>query len=311
MKKIFSLLIPGLFLLVNLNAQDVQQDQVKKEVVTKKKKFTKNTFQSSSIINMQDIEMTPKGNLQFMIAHHFGTIWNSDLPAGQNLAQVFGLNSGIAHTYLSVDYSPCNYANIGIAMTGSEVFEGYIKVKLLRQQTGAKNIPVSVDWFSLVDANAQQSSDTLNRLGWNKFSFLHQILIARKFSNKFSLQIMPTLIHYNIVPYGIESTNNIFALGIGAKYQISDNKALTFEYSRQFNMYENVMTKTGAVLNYQPDLLALGLEFNTGGHVFQFYIGNTTAASMIEQLSRNTNSISHGDFALGFRLNRSFFVGKK
>ncbi len=80
MKKIFSLLIPGLFLLVNLNAQDVQQDQVKKEVVTKKKKFTKNTFQSSSIINMQDIEMTPKGNLQFMIAHHFGTIWNSDLP---------------------------------------------------------------------------------------------------------------------------------------------------------------------------------------------------------------------------------------
>ncbi len=100
-------------------------------------------------------------------------------------------------------------------------------------------------------------------------------------------------------------------MGVGAKYKLTDNKAITFEYSHQFNVHKNVITKTGAIVNYEPDLLALGLEFNTGGHVFQFYIGNTTAATAIEQLSRNTNRLSHGDFALGFRLNRSFFLGKK
>jgi hypothetical protein len=140
---------------------------------------------------------------------------------------------------------------------------------------------------------------------------MHQLLIARKFSKTFSLQFMPTYIHYNIVPYGMENSNDIFSLGMGAKYQLSSNKALTFEYSHQFNMYENVITKTGNIVNYEPDLLALGLEFNTGGHVFQFFVGNTTAATNIEQLTRNTSFIKDGRFALGFRLNRSFFLGTK
>lgn len=325
MKKVFSLLILGSFLFTNLSAQDVQQEQVKKESVPKKKKYTKATFQSSSIINMQSVEMVPKGNLQFMVAHHFGTVWNTGLSEGQNLAQVFGFNSGIAHTYLSFDYSPCNNANIGLAFAGNSVFEGWVKIRLLRQQTGAMNIPLSIDWFSLANANAQQNTGASNAGGWNKFSFMHQLLIARKFSKEFSLELMPTYIHRNLVPYGTNNNNNIFALGVGAKYQIADNKALTFEYSRQFNMYENVITETGAVVNYAPDLMAIGLEFNTGGHVFQFYIGNTTAASAIDQLTINSNKIKVGDysgfwkntselfssFALGFRLNRSFFVGKK
>ncbi len=127
MKKIFSFLISGLVLLINLNAQDVQQEQ--KASVPKKAKYTKATFQSSNIINMQSVEMVAKGNLQFMVAHHFGVLWNSDLPEGQNFAQFLGLNSGIAHTYLSFDYSPLNYANIGLALAGNSKFEGWVKIK--------------------------------------------------------------------------------------------------------------------------------------------------------------------------------------
>jgi hypothetical protein len=114
-----------------------------------------------------------------------------------------------------------------------------------------------------------------------------------------------------MVPYGINNSNNIFSLGIDGKYQIKDNKALTFEYARQFNMFENVIDRNGNITNYAPDLLAIGIEFNTGGHIFQFYVGNTTSASNIEQLTKNTNFIKDGKFAFGFRLNRSFFLGSK
>ena len=309
MKKIISLLVFGsAFFLSSFG-----QDSLDNTPVSKPKKKVKSTFNSSHIINMHSVEIVPKGNLQFMIAHHFGVIWNKEQDAGQNLAQVFGFNSGIAHTYLSFDYSPTNFANVGVALTGNSMFEGFVKFKILKQ-AGKQNSPVSIGWISLANVDAQSSSvDTIeqNKLGWNKFTYMHQLFIARKFSKTFSLQIMPTYIHYNIVPYGMEKSNDIFSLGMGAKYQLSTNKALTIEYSHQFNMYENVITKTGNIVNYEPDLLALGFEFNTGGYVFQFFVGNTTAATNIEQLTRNTNFIKDGKFALGFRMNRSFFLGAK
>ena len=326
MKKIFSLLIFTGFIFLKSMAQDstaliqdstiaVQDSSAETtEVTGKKAKFAKATFQSTSLINFQTVEMLKKGNLQFMVAHHFGVVWNKDAKAGQNLAQVFGFNSGVAHTYLSFDYSVTNYANIGLGLTGNSKFEGWLKLKLLRQQTGLKNIPVTVAWLSLVNFDAVENTlDTVkaNKLAWNKLSFMHQLLIARKFSSKFSMQIAPTFTHYNIVPYGINNSNNIFSMVIGGKYQLKPTKALTFEYARQFNMFENVINKNGNIVNYSPDLLAIGIEFNTGGHVFQFYIGNTTSASNIEQLTRNTSKMKDGQFALGFRLNRGFFVGSK
>jgi hypothetical protein len=304
MKKLLSIL------LLSVSLAAVAQDNTEAPA-PKKAKFAKNTFNSASIINMQSVEMQKKGFLQFMVAHHFGNMWTKGMSTGENLAQVLGLNSGIAKTYLSFDYSVANYANIGLGMTGNSKFEGWAKFKLLRQQTGAKNIPVSITWYSMANVDAQKDmSDTIsaNKLVWNKYTYLHQLLIARKFSDKFSLQLMPTFVHYNIVPYGINNSNNVFSLGLGGKYQLSQNKALTFEYFRQLNMYEDVIDKNGNIVNYKPDLLAVGLEFNTGGHVFQFYVGNTTAASNIEQLTKNTNKV--GQIALGFRLNRAFYIGK-
>ena len=299
-----------LVLLTSASLATFAQDNIEKSVV-KKAKYVKATFQSAAIVNMQSVEMQKKGFLQFMVAHHFGNIWTKGVSTGDNLAQVLGLNSGIAKTYLSFDYSLTNYANVGLGMTGNSTFEGWWKIRLLRQQAGSKNIPVSITYYSMANVNAQKDLiDTVkaNKLTWNKYTYLHQLLIARKFSDKVSMQLMPTLIHYNIVPYGVNNSNNIFSLGIGGKYQLSQNRALTFEYFRQFNMYKDVIDRNGNIVNYKPDLLAVGLEFNTGGHVFQFYIGNTTAASNIEQLTKNRNEL--GELALGFRLNRAFYIGK-
>jgi Membrane bound beta barrel domain (DUF5777) len=272
-----------------------------------KPKYAKATFNSTRIINMQSTEIVSKGVLQFLISHHFSPIWPKGGESQDNLAGLLGLNSGLAWTYLSFDYSINDYLNVGLAAAGRNRYEGFAKIKLLRQQTGAKNIPVSLTWYSAFNANA--AKDPNIDLTWNKFSFIHQLLIARKFSNKFSLQLMPTVIHFNLVPYGVNNSNQVYSLGLGGKYKLTPNKNITFEYSRQFNMYKNLIDKNGNIYDYKPDLLSLGMEFGTGGHLFQFYIGNTTHSSNIDQLTRNTSK-PFENLAFGFTINRSLSLSK-
>lgn len=300
MKKIFSFVVFSFVFAACAVAQDSTVAEVKE---APKQKFTRATFNSSKIINLQSTEMGTAGVMQFLVSHHFSNIWTKDA-GSQNVAQFFGLNSGVAHTYLSFDYSIKSWLNVGAALAGSSRYEGFAKFKLLRQQTGARNIPVSLVFYTV--ANVNTTKDASIQVTGNKFSFMNQILIARKLSDKLSLQLVPTWVHYNIVPYGINNSNEVFSVGLGGKYKVSTHMNLTFEYTRQLNMYENLVTKNGAILNYSPDLLSAGIEINTGGHLFQFYIGSTTESSNIDQLTRNTSKIKDGNFAMGFTINRSF-----
>lgn len=307
MKKLLLAFLFGLCVSPVLFAQDDTPPAAAEEEAAPKQKFTKATFNATKLINMQTTEMTSANSLQFLISHHFSYLWNKDA-GSQNLAQFFGLNSGVARTYLSFDYSPVRWLNVGVAMAGNSKYEGFTKIKLLRQQTGAKNIPVSVALYSMAHVNTAKDPDV--QLAWNKFAFLNQLLIARKFSDKFSLQVMPSWIHFNVVPYGINNSNEVFSLGIGGKYKVNPKLNLTFEYSRQLNMYENLITKNGSILNYQPDLLSAGIEVNTGGHLFQFYVGSTADASNLDHLARNTSKIKDGNFAFGFTINRNLSLQK-
>jgi hypothetical protein len=305
MKKILIFLLAGICSWTVTTAQEVTEPEAKE---TPKPKYTRATFNATRIINMQSVEAVSEGNLQFLISHHFSYLWNKDATGGENFAQMLGLNSGVAHTYLSFDYSPKKWLNIGLAAAGSSRYEGFAKIKLLRQQTGVRNIPVSIAFYSMVNVNAAKDPDIT--LAWNKYSFMQQLLIARKFSDKLSLQLMPTWIHFNIVPYGINNSNEVLSLGLGGKYKLNSKHNITFEYARQMNMYKNLITKNGAIITYKPDILSLGWEINTGGHLFQFYVGSTTDASNIDQLARNNSNIKDGNFAFGFTINRSLSLKK-
>ncbi len=305
MKKILLLPVFLFAFLVNTMAQETAVAETK---AAPKPKFTRAVFNATKIINMQSTEIVSPGAIQFMISHHFSNIWNKG-GGKQNIAQFFGLNSGVAHTYLSFDYSPLKFMNVGVAMAGASKYEGWAKFRILRQQTGAKNIPVTIGWYSMMNVNTAEDPD--NEFSGNKFSFMNQLLISRKFSDKISLQLMPTWIHFNVVPYGINNSNEVFSMGIAGKYKVSSKLNVTLEYARQLNMYKNLITKNGAILNYNPDLLSLGVEISTGTHLFQFYVGSTTDASAIDQLARNNSSIKDGNIAFGFTINRSMNVKKK
>ena len=301
MKKLISLVFCSIALLMYVKGQDSAKAEPKQHV------YARATFNSSKLINMQSTEIVSKGALEFMISHHFSYIWNKGA-GSQNAAQLFGLNSGVAHTYLSFSFSPLNWMNVGVAAAGSSKYEGWLKFKVLRQQTGAMNIPVSIGFYSMFNVNTAKDPDI--DFSGNKFSFVNQLLIARKFSNKFSMELMPTWIHFNIIPYGINNSNEVFSLGIGGKYKATSKMNVTFEYARQMNMYSNIISKNGAILNYQPNLLSAGVEINTGGHLFQFYIGSTTDASLVDQLARNNSKIGDGNLAFGFTINRSLSLKK-
>ena len=306
MKKNLLLLVAGLSCWFVTMAQD-DSSTVEKEVP--KPKYARATFNATKIINLQSTEIVQEGILQFMVSHHFSYLWNKDQSTEDNLAQFFGINSGVAQTYLSFDYSVKDYANLGFALAGRSRYEGWAKFRITRQQTGVKDIPVSVTWYSLANVDFAQDKETGST--WDKWSYLHQVLIARKMSDKISLQLVPSLVYLNSVPYGINNSNFVWSIGVAGKWKAKPKMNVTWEYTRQLNMYKNIIDKSGAITNYSPDLLSLGIELNTGGHLFQFYVGNTINSSSIDQLARNTGYIKDGNFAFGFTINRSMDLRKE
>jgi hypothetical protein len=310
MKRILSLFAAcALSLSVAYAQDDLLAELAQEDSAKVKEDITIATFKATRVINMQSTEMTGLNNLQFLIIHHFGEIWK-DGEEGGNFARLFGLNGNLANTYMSFDYTPIRWMNLGLAFAGNATLEGTAKFKLMRQQTGKHNYPVSVVWVSTMRYNANKNVKAPEGNEWNKVSYLNQLLVARKFSEKFSMQLLGNWVHNNIIAHGYDNTHDIFSVGTGARFKLTNKTALTFEYSRQLNMYENVMDKTGEMVNYNPDLFSFGYDWDTGGHIFQFFLTNSTYASNVLQLSVNPEKENIGEWSLGFNLNRSYSMKK-
>jgi len=313
MKRALSLSLAALLFAGVTYAQDDLLNDLKTEDAAKvKQDITTATFKSTRIINMHSVEMTGKGNLQFMIIHHFGNLWeNTSKPGGDlghNAGRFFGMNGNLANIYMSFDYTPIRWMSLGFAFAGQGNVEGTAKFKLLRQQTGQKNIPLSVVWVSTANFSTSKNVESPNGLYWNRFSYLHQLLVARKFSENFSVQLNGSMVHRNIIAYGYENKHAIYSAGIGARYKISAKRALSFEFNRQLNMFEDVVDKGGDIVNYSPNLISLGYDWDTGGHIFQFFFSNSSYASNLWQLSTNPIKDGFGQWCIGFNLNRSYTI---
>jgi hypothetical protein len=299
-----------MFMTAAIAQDDLLGELEKEDSAQVKQDITIATFKSTRIINMHSTEMTGAKNLQFMIIHHFGELWDTKEGAN-NLGRLFGMNAGFANTYMSFDYSPNKWLNLGLAFAGDMNLEGTAKFKLMRQQTGLHNYPVSIALVSTARTNFSDADPAPNDFEWNKVSYLNQLLIARKFSESFSLQLMPSWVHYNIVAYGSGNSHDIFNIGLGGRMKLSDKTAITFEYTRQLNMYENVIDKSGEIVSYSPNLFSLGYDWDTGGHVFQFFVTNSSFASNIPQLTVNSEKDNFGQWSIGFNLNRSYGMKHK
>jgi hypothetical protein len=281
--------------LVNMNAQEDLMNMLDKETAGQTD-YTSATFKSTRIMNGHSIERMPKGQLDFRINHRFGRI-------NSGAYELFGLDQ--ANIHFSLEYGITDWLMAGAGRgTYEKTFDGFIKLSPLRQSKGARNMPVSVSLFGSTAltavkwANPERTNYFSSRL-----SYAYQVLVARKFNQRFSAQITPTLVHKNLVPTELDP-NDIFALGLGGRVKLTNRISFNAEYYYVFNHGKYISEPV-----YNP--LSVGFDIETGGHVFQLIFTNSLA--MIEKgfITETTGQWGKGDIHFGFNLSRVFMLDGK
>lgn len=271
--------------------------QLEKEVSNDDKnstEYTTATFKSTRLIDGHTVENVGKGVLDFRISHRFGKVNGG----GYDL---FGLDN--ATMRMGFDYGINNRFMVGIGRsTFEKTYDAFFKVKLLRQSTGSKRMPLTVSYVPTVALKTLKSIDTSRK---NYFSsrlfFTHQLLIGRKFSEQTSLQLMPTYTHRNLVTLASEP-NDLIAIGIGGRQKLSKRVSFNAEYYYQLPDYK---------LNGTTNALSVGFDIETGGHVFQLHFTNSQGMSERTFITETRGEWGKGDIYFGFNISRVFTVGKR
>ncbi|MBA4302609.1 MAG: hypothetical protein C0424_00120 [Sphingobacteriaceae bacterium] len=252
--------------------------------------YSKYAFKSTRIINGHSIENVSAGVLDFRILHRFGAINGGPY-------ELFGLDQ--ANMRMSFDYGITDRLQVGIGRSNiGKEYDGLVKYKILRQSSGARQMPVSVSWVSGMLINTQRWPDpNRENLFSSRLSYYHQLLIARKFNETFSLQLSPTLVHRNLVP-NREIPNDVFAIGMGGRVKLSNRIATTFDY---------FYVLPGQLPNHRNSL-SVGFDIETGGHVFQLHFTNSRGLNERQFITGQNGSWLDGDIHFGFNLSRVFTI---
>ena len=219
--------------------------------------YTWQTFRDTRIINGHSVESGQQGEMKFIISHRFG-------PLSGGLYELIGLDQGTIR--YGLDYAVTNNLDVGIGRSSfQKTYDGYVKYKFLSQSSGAHVMPVSATVLTSASINSLRWQHTEYPYPFsNRLTYSTQVLVARKFSDRFSAQLAPTYVHRNFVLTEPE-TNDAFFLGAAAKLQVTKVMAVAVEY---FPMVYGTLGP-----NRTPSL-SVGFEFQTKAHVFQIHLSN-------------------------------------
>lgn len=251
------------------------------------------TFKGTRIVNGHTVETKPKGTLEFIFAHRFGEV-------NGGLYELFGLDD--AYVRYGLDYGVTDNLSISYGRNSvDKTMDGYAKYKLIRQSKGGKNFPFTMTALGGIaykgspkKENVPPGFETIDRL-----AYVAQLLVARKFSPNFSFQIMPTFVHKNAVDQSIEDNDQI-AIGLGGRLKVTKSVAITSEYYYRLNVPDG---------NPFKNTLGIGVDIETGGHVFQIIITNTRGLTERAFITETEGDFSEGDIHLGFNVTRTFQLG--
>jgi len=268
-------------------------DELKANDLTKTT-YTTATFKTTRLIDGHSVETTAPGVLDVKISHRFGTIGG----VSGGAYNFFGLDN--ATMRLGFDYGLTHTLMIGIGRSTSlKTFDAFFKWKIVRQSTGKHKIPVTVCYVPTIGLISQRDT-SLYKFFSSRVNFTHQLIIGRKFTEGLSLQVMPTLVHRN---YPIDKgPNDVYAVGIGGRQKLSKRTSFNAEY-----YYQLPGSKVPGTVN----VLSLGFDIETGGHVFQLHITNSSSMTESNFITGNKGSWGKGDILFGFNISRVFNVTKK
>ncbi len=288
------LLVVLLFVVISggLQAQELLSEIDTKE--EKKKEYVRNAFKSSRVINGHSMEFIGKGVLDVRILHRFG-----ELNSGAD--NLFGLDE--ANMRLGFDYGLTNNLTVGVGRsTAGKELDGFLKFRPVWQSTGPGSFPVSIVLVTGLTVGTTPWSDTTHKYNFNhRMAFYNEVIIGRKLSERFSLQVSPIFIHRNLVPLATDE-NDVYAIGVGARFKLSKRIAFVADY--------HYIAK-GLDKDIYKDPLSVGFDIETGGHVFQLHFSNATGMNEKAFITNTTGNWGKGEVRFGFNLSRVFSIGKK
>lgn len=289
-----NLFIISLIISATLNVIHAQSmlDEIDNEIPTEQ---ALNAFKSTRVINSHSMEMLPYGALDFRILHRFDYL-------STGVDNFFGLDN--ARTMrLGLDYGILDNLSVGIGRsTYKKEIDGFARYRLLWQSKGKKSIPVSVVYtvgfvYQSQKNNIFSDPDVTANFS-RRLSYYHQVIIGRKFSERFTLQLSPILVHSNYVENALDP-NNLFALGLGTRYKITKRFAVLIDYTYPFNSFPF------RPLNHP---LSIGVDIETGGHVFQLHFSNSPGVTERAYIRDQNGDWFNGNIGFGFNISRLFQI---
>ncbi len=308
MKKYFLLGIVVLLIVSNegFSSVDPNTDSTAFEQKNTKAVKVYNTFYDRRVVNGQSMKTLWRGELDIRIGHRFG-----DMLTDWKVSNVFHNWAGLDQSTdirIGAEYGLTNNVLIGLGRCkGSgpykELFDGFVKHKILAQ-TADNSMPISLAYVGSVSLDASRSSnqsDSERNYAPNfarRFAYAAQILIARKFGERLSLQLSPSYVHRNMVHY--DDQNGVLACGIAGKIQVSKMVGIIGEYFLVFRE-RNVVNNEKY---FNP--LSLALELMTGGHTFQINFVNAGGIGPTQFIPYTNKNWGDGNFRMGFTISRVF-----
>jgi hypothetical protein len=320
-----------------LAAQDSTAVATEETTAPAKVKPVKNTFQSVWIIDNQTVMVPVKKTFEMDIQHRFGVVKNgykdfwgffapSNIRIGFSYVPVNRLNVGLGFTKTTASIIPGQ----SISSVSGPLWDGSVKYSIITQTKGV--YPVSVSYYGNLaintkrdpngdiyrDTNSIGKKTTLLGLSTDRLTYFHQILIARKVTDKLSVQVAPSISHHNVVNgYFVKLNDSTLkvkqamrfdhlAIAFSARYKLTDVTSVMINYDQPITKH--------ATNNPNPSL-SFGFEFNTSSHSFQVFA--TNYYYLVPQINNlyNTNSpfkytdaantkIEGGKFLIGFNITR-------
>lgn len=272
---------------------DLMAQLEKESAAVEETNYTTATFKTTRLVDGHTVENVGKGVLDVKISHRFGTLSNGAY-------ELFGLDN--ATMRMGLDYGITKYLMVGIGRsTFQKTFDAFFKLKLLRQSTGKRKMPVTVSYVPTIAVRTLKWEDPSRKNYFSsRLSFTHQLIIGRKFSEGTSLQIMPTYVHRNLATLA-NDPNDLLAIGIGGRQKLTKRISLNAEYYYQIPGYK---------IEGTTNALAVGFDIETGGHVFQLHFTNSRAMTEKNFITETTGKWEKGDILFGFNISRVFTIGK-
>ncbi|WP_282134529.1 DUF5777 family beta-barrel protein [Seonamhaeicola maritimus] len=278
-----------LFTFLLLPLMVLAQEKKKDSIIDKPERPA---FESATLIDNATNVLFNKNTLEVMMQHRFG-----EINGGTNDLAGFW---GASNIRIALSYALHDRLTVGFGTTKEGRLQDFNWKAGLLNQTRSGKIPISVTYYGNFTIDARPNNKFYTKQ--DRYSYFHQIIFARRFSPNFSLQIAPSISHFNTVESYME--NDRFAIAFGGRAKISSQTSILFDYSQPITSFGTDPDFPN--ISYNNPGLSLGIEFGTSSHTFQLFLSNLRGIVPQQNYMKNTNDFFDGDFLIGFNITRNY-----